>query len=182
MIAKKNVMYAVVVIVCVIAVLVGYKVLLSGPANANDIDNSIDLTAEVEYPKATLNEEEYPYIVDFSLGYTETNSIDQIKIDKVYGDHEVFKLKGSYLITGTYKLASFEKAVLAVNNIPRENTSIVSLQKSQIKVICRGSGEFALPLTIEHEGHLYINIFPMTNNASFDQSLVYFGSGEYLSR
>jgi hypothetical protein len=120
--------------------------------------------------------------VPFEIGATYLRGGDRITIDEVRGTADAVATGNMYEIKGTYRLASRDKATLAVYvtddasdaTIPRPREA--PTQKTQSITVERGEGRFALILYVWQAGKPHVSFYPESGAEGFGH--VYFGTGD----
>jgi hypothetical protein len=119
------------------------------------------------------------YPVNFQLGSSQLAPGDKLSITEIRGSADVISAGNSYLIKGTYTLASQPEAVLAVN--------ITSTQRgvndngpygNNVVNIKKGSGTFTLELRMNIAGYPHLSFYPTNGGGWFGN--LYFGTGQYV--
>jgi hypothetical protein len=117
-------------------------------------------------------EQRFPQIIPYELGASGFFAGDQINITSVRGDRKHIEPGGSYLVEGTYTLASADSADLALYCTTREPGSPAPIQDSQRIKIIRGASNFYLYETNLAGGWLHVSFYP---DNSKPPGGVYFG-------
>lgn len=120
---------------------------------------------------------DFAYVVPFEPGMTEFLPGDSITIQQVRGTSTAIRTGETYCVTGTYTLASREKADLAVFATTLSKASTPT-DPSQIVRVEKGTGNFRLVKTMREEGYLHVSFYPVPGGSSFGG--VYFGQGKWL--
>jgi beta-lactamase regulating signal transducer with metallopeptidase domain len=123
--------------------------------------------------------------VPFVVGTTHLSGGDNITIEEIHGTSDTFAAGNVYEIKGTYKLASHEKAALAVSittdiGYPARHVPIAGVQRSQgtNKVIVeKGEGHFRLLMFMADEGSPHLSFYPLPGGESF--AIVNFAHRQY---
>ena len=122
---------------------------------------------------------DFAYKVPFELGEGEFSPDDSITIQRVTGTSATIRAGETYCVEGTYKLASKEKADLALfattvskGSTPTDPTQVVSIKK--------GTGTFRLVKTMREEGYLHVSFYPVPGGNCFGG--VYFGQDNWVLR
>ena len=120
-----------------------------------------------------------PYVIEFEQGATRFLAGDEITIREVRGTAETFEPGNIYRITGTYKLASHDKASVAAyttaTNASRGKSRSLEVQTMSA---VRGEGDFSLFLPMSYAGWPHVSFYPHGGGEGFGG--VYFGTGEYV--
>jgi hypothetical protein len=112
----------------------------------------------------------------FEQGRSEFLEGDDITITKVTGDTDEISVGHTYRIEGTYRLASHERAKLAVfTTAKRATDGRQQTQKTQTTIVNRGSGKFTVLLPMSVEGWPHISFYPARGGDGF--GCRYFGTG-----
>jgi beta-lactamase regulating signal transducer with metallopeptidase domain len=120
---------------------------------------------------------EFPYKVRFEQGATRFLNGDKITILEVRGTADTFAPGNTYLIKGTYALASHERATLAayITAMDAANGTGPSL-KVQTTVVNEGAGTFTLRLPMSCRGWPHVSFYPADGGGDFGGN--YFGTGD----
>jgi hypothetical protein len=118
------------------------------------------------------SEQRFPQIIQYELGASGFSAGDQISITSVRGDRTHIEPGGSYLVEGTYTLASEDSADLALYCTTRGPSGPTPVQDSELIKITRGAGSFHLYETNVADGWLHVSFYP--DNSKLDGG-VYFG-------
>jgi len=119
---------------------------------------------------------------DFShvVNLEKTASGDLITITEVRGPSDTLAVGNTYEVRGTYKLASHDKALLAVHVMtegrPREPHSGAPRGKQlplpgQTMTIDKGEGNFTLQVNYWTVGRLHVSLYPVEGGSSFAGTL-----------
>jgi hypothetical protein len=117
-------------------------------------------------------EPQFPQAIPFELGASGFFAGDQITINAVRGDREHIEPGGSYLVEGTYTLASADSADLALFCTTRGASGPTPVQHGQRIKISKGAGKFHLYETNLADGWLHVSFYPDNSSA---HGGVYFG-------
>lgn len=117
-------------------------------------------------------EQQFPQTIQYELGASGFSVGDQITITSVRGDREHIEPGGSYLVEGTYALASADSADLALYCTTRGSSGPTPVQDGQRIKITRGSGRFHLYETNLADGWLHVSFYPKNSKL---HGGVYFG-------
>src|ERR1035437_983324 len=122
---------------------------------------------------------DFAYKVPFELGEGEFSSGDRITIQQVTGTSATIRPGETYCVEGTYKLASQEKADLALfaTTVSKGSTPT---DPSQIMRIEKGTGTFRLVKTMREEGYLHVSFYPVPGGNCFGG--IYFGQDKWVLR
>lgn len=121
---------------------------------------------------------DFPFAIAFVRGLSEFRPGDAITITDVRGTSSDMQ-SGICRITGTYTLASEDKATLAASVTARDSADgIGPWNKAQTMDIARGHGKFTLLLPISVSGWPHVSFYGKTN--SFGG--VYVGTGDSVLR
>ncbi len=124
-------------------------------------------------------------VVRFERGATRGANGDQITIDRVTGTSDQLTAGNTYVIEGTYRLASRQRATLlasvtAVNpDRPWEGINVPKQPLQQVE-LGQGAGRFKLRLYMGYEGQPHVSFYPAEGGESFANA--YFGTGESVAR
>jgi len=123
------------------------------------------------------------HAVCFDVGATRLPCGDSITIDEVVGTSDKMTAGNSYVVKGTYKLASQEHATLlasvTANNPTRGEGRNVPTQRTQQVTLDKGDGRFSLVLYMPYDGNPHVSLYP-AEGESFAN--VYFGTGDSVLR
>ncbi len=124
---------------------------------------------------------DFPYTVRFEQGETKFVDGDQILITEVRGTDPTMAAGNIYVIRGTYKLGSHDRAMLcsSVTAIDAENGRCTGL-KVQNTTVTRGNGTFTLYLPMSYRGWPHVSFYPVEGGEGFGGN--YFGTGNSLHR
>jgi hypothetical protein len=130
---------------------------------------------------SSASEGDFPYTVSFKQGETKFVESDKISITEVRGTDPTLAVGNIYVIRGTYKLASHDRAMLcaSVTAIDAENGRCTGL-KVQNAVVPRGSGTFTLYLPMSYRGWPHVSFYPADGGEGFGGT--YFGIGDSLHK
>ena len=118
------------------------------------------------------SEQQFPQIIQHELGASGFAAGDQITITSVRGDRKHIEPGGSYLVEGSYTLASADSADLALYCTTRGPSGPTPVQDSQHVKITRGTGKFHLYETNVADGWLHVSFY--TDDSKLHGG-VYFG-------
>jgi len=118
------------------------------------------------------SEQRFPHIIQYELGASGFSAGDQISITSVRGDRAHIEPGGSYLVEGTYTLASAGSADLALYCTTRGPSGPTPDQDSEHIKITRGAGNFHLYETNVADGWLHVSFY--SDNSKL-RGGVYFG-------
>jgi hypothetical protein len=118
------------------------------------------------------SEQRFPQIIQYELGASGFFAGDQITITSLRGDRNHIKPGGSYLVEGSYTLASADSASLALYCTTRGPSSPTPDQDSEHIEITRGAGRFHLYETNVADGWLHVSFY---SDNSKPHGGVYFG-------
>ena len=117
-------------------------------------------------------ERQFPQIIQYELGASGFFAGDQISITSVRGDRKHIEPGGSYLVEGTYTLASADSADLALYCTTRGPSGPTPVQDSEHINITSGAGRFHLYETNVADGWLHVSFY--SDNSKMHGG-VYFG-------
>jgi hypothetical protein len=117
-------------------------------------------------------EPQFPHVIQHELGASGFLAGDQITITSVRGNRKHIEPGGSYLVEGSYTLASADSACLALFCTTRGPSGPTPVQDGQRIKITRGTGTFHLYETNLADGWLHVSFYP--DNSSLHGG-VYFG-------
>ncbi len=115
---------------------------------------------------------QFPQVIQYELGASGFAPGDQITITSVRGDRTHIEPGGSYLVEGTYTLASAESADLALFSTSRGPSSPTTIQDGQRIKITKGAGKFQLYERNLPDGWLHVSFYPQNGSS---HGGVYFG-------
>jgi len=115
---------------------------------------------------------QFPHHIQFELGASGFFPGDQIIISEVRGDREHIEPGGSYLVEGSYTLASADSADLALYCTTRGPSGPTPVQDNERMKITKGAGSFHLYETNVADGWLHVSFYP--DNSKMHGG-VYFG-------
>jgi hypothetical protein len=116
--------------------------------------------------------QQFPQNIQYELGASGFFAGDQITITSVLGDRAHIEPGGSYLVEGTYTLASADNSDLALFCTTHGPSGPTPVQDGQRIKIARGTGSFRLYETNLPDGWLHVSFYP--NNSKLHGG-VYFG-------
>jgi hypothetical protein len=116
--------------------------------------------------------DQFPHVIQYELGAFHFATGDQIIITSVRGNRKHIEPGGSYLVQGSYILASADTADLALFCTTRGQSGSTPVQDGQRIRITKGTAEFRLYETNLPDGWLHVSFYP-DNGSSHDG--VYFG-------
>jgi len=121
------------------------------------------------------------HVVKFEIGKTGFKDGDKITIDEVHGTSDVMTAGNTYVIKGTYKLASAKSAELAAfttadsRDAKAMGMQSIPNQKTQTALVEQGDGQFTLILYMWYDGNPHVSFYPSEGGGSFGE--IYFGTG-----
>jgi hypothetical protein len=136
-------------------------------------------TTLVAAPATGDSPADFPYAVPFELGDAEFGPGDSITISEVRGTRDLITTNETYCVSGTYTLASRDKARLAFFATTR-NSGPTPVDPRQTTEITKGTGSFRLVKTMDTDGYLHLSFYPHGSGSDFGG--VYFGQGEWVLR
>ena len=104
--------------------------------------------------------QQFPQVIPYELGASGFAAGDQITITSVRGNREHIEPGGSYLVEGTYTLASADGASLALFCTTRGPSGPTPIQDGQRIKITTGTGKFSLYETNVPDGWLHVSFYP----------------------
>ena len=119
------------------------------------------------------------HFVKFEQGGTQLRDGDQITIEEIHGTSSTIDVGQLYEIKGTYKLASHERAQLAVEITSSDPTHYSHMQTQEM-IVDQGEGRFTVYMYMWCKGNPHMSFYPTTRGESF--ASVYFGTGESVLR
>ncbi len=131
--------------------------------------------------RSSATNADFPHTVSFEQGETRFVENDKISITEVRGTDPTLAVGNIYVIRGTYKLASHDRAMLcaSVTAIDAENGRCTGL-KVQDAVVSRGNGTFTLYLPVPYRGWPHVSFYPADGGNGFGGT--YFGLGDSLHK
>jgi len=120
------------------------------------------------------------HAVRFEVGAIRLRDGDSITIDEVTGSSEKISAGNTYVIKGTYKLASQKRATLLTSvtaNKPKQGLGAPT-QRTQSVLVEQGDGHFSLILYIPYDGNPHVSFYPADGGESFAN--LYFGTGDLV--
>jgi hypothetical protein len=118
-----------------------------------------------------------PHKVAFEQGVTRFAEGDDITILDVHGTAETFTPGNMYRITGTYSLASHDRASISAYTTAMDSANGRSHSlKLQSKVVDRGDGTFTLYLPMLYRGWPHVSFYPADGGNGFGGN--YVGTGD----
>jgi beta-lactamase regulating signal transducer with metallopeptidase domain len=120
---------------------------------------------------------DFPYIVRFQQGATRLPAGDKIVITEVKGTAETMTPGNIYLVRGTYKLASHDRASLSAFTTAMDSANgFGSTLKVQTALVKKGEGTFTLYLPMSCRGWPHVSFYPAEGGG--DIGGTYFGTGD----
>jgi hypothetical protein len=121
----------------------------------------------------------YPFPVAIEVGASDFSRGDSISIAEVRGTQATIVPNGTYCVTGTYNLASRDKALLSLF-MTAANSGWTPIGAQQQIRVSKGTGQFRLIATFPTQGYLHLSFYPIPSGESF--GTVYFGQGAWVLR
>jgi hypothetical protein len=124
-------------------------------------------------------------VVRFEVGQTYFRDGDKITIEEVHGTSDKMAEGNMYVVTGTYKLASAKKAMLAAyTTADAKDARAMQMQnipdmKTQRMLVDKGEGRFKLIFYMWYNGNPHVSFYPAEGGGSVFGG-VYFGTGDSL--
>lgn len=104
---------------------------------------------------------------------------DAIVVTSVKGTADSIAIGNTYMIEGSYCLASHDDATLAAYETDRQpNLPHRAMIAGQSVTIHRGSGNFVLRLAVQDPGCPHVSFYPVHGGQSFGGE--YFGTGDFV--
>ncbi len=122
---------------------------------------------------------EYPFALACELGNSEFAAGDSIRIREVRGSQNAFAAGASYVVTGSYTLASQPEAELSLF-LTTTNPVPTPIDPRQTVRVQKGTGTFTLTTTLREFGYPHLSFYPASGGSSFGG--VYFGQGQWVLR
>ncbi len=120
---------------------------------------------------------DYPYAVRFEQGATRFLEGDSITILEVRGTADTMRPENTYMIKGTYRLASHRRAMLAAYVTARDAANGVGVSHPlQSTVVGERDGDFTLFLPMSCRGWPHVSFYPSEGGGDFGGN--YFGTGD----
>jgi hypothetical protein len=119
------------------------------------------------------------HVVRFEAGASRLRDGDSITIEEVAGTSDSMTAGNTYVIKGTYKLASRKHATLLASvtaNRPQQGLNVPT-QKTQSVLVDQGDGRFSLILYMRYQGNPHVSFYS-ADGESFAN--LYFGTGNSL--
>jgi RNA polymerase sigma factor (sigma-70 family) len=136
-------------------------------------------TASASNSPPTIDPQTLKYQTNFQLGSTKLLNGDQITITSVRGSSDVMAPGNSYLVTGTYTLASQSDAMLSLyTTSTRAGLNDNGPYGNNFTPMHKGSGTFTLEFHFRIDGYPHLSIYPATGGEVLGSQ--YFGSGRYV--
>jgi hypothetical protein len=104
--------------------------------------------------------EQFPHVISFELGASGFAHGDQIIITSVRGDRKHIEAGGGYLVEGTYTLASYDSAMLALFCTTQSGGGHTTIQDGEQMRITKGSGKFHLYEIDIPDVWLHVSFYP----------------------
>ena len=111
-------------------------------------------------------------VVPYELGKTDFQGGDTITVTSVKGDRTRFEPGGTFVVEGTYTLASRDEAALAAYVTNGE------VEGDNKKHLTKGSGTFSLVFKVTKKGYPHVSFYPVPYGHGCGG--VYFGKGDTL--
>jgi beta-lactamase regulating signal transducer with metallopeptidase domain len=120
---------------------------------------------------------DFPFAVEFEQGATRLLDGDKITILEVRGTSDKFAPGNIYLIKGTYKLGSHDRATLAAYTTAMDAANGTSFSyKAQTTIVDQGEGAFTFFFPMSYRGWPHVSFYPADGGSSFGGN--YFGTGD----
>jgi hypothetical protein len=120
---------------------------------------------------------QFPYEIKFEVGDTEFAGGDNITVEHVRGTMPGIAVGATYLVEGTYTLASREEADLSLFATTSDPTP-TPIDPGQTGRIQKGPGAFRLMKKMGTEGYLHVTFYDLQSGKGFGG--VYFGEGKWV--
>jgi hypothetical protein len=124
---------------------------------------------------AQTTPQDFPAVAQFELGDSGFSPGDSITIQELRGTSDIIQLGGTYCVTGTYTLASHDKADLCLY-ATTTNRSPTPTDPAQCMHLTKGSGSFRLIKKMNEEGYLHLTFYSYGHGIGG----VYFGQGQWV--
>ena len=122
---------------------------------------------------------ELPYAVPFEQGASRLLNGDKISILEIRGTSRTFMPDNTYMIKGTYTLATHQRATLAASITAMDAAHWVGAwDEHQTAVVNQGTGTFTLVLPMTCHGWPHLSFYPAEGGSDFGGS--YFGTGDFV--
>lgn len=114
----------------------------------------------------TNRHDDFSHVVRMNKTYSQSG--DTITVDKVRGPSEKWTVGNTYEVTGTYRLASHDEALLAafvtVHSLPDVHSEP---SPGQTVLVSKGTGRFILRFHMWQEGDPHVSFYPAGGGNSF---------------
>jgi hypothetical protein len=115
-------------------------------------------------------ERQFPHVIQYELGASSGfYGEDQFTITSVRGDREHIEPGGSYLVEGTYTLASRTSAQLTLYCTTHGPSGPAPVQDGERINITKGTGQFSLYETNLADGWLHVSFATLHGNVYFGE-------------
>jgi hypothetical protein len=141
------------------------------------VAGGISLVGVAASPATSRAGYDLSHAVTFEVGATRLRDGDSITIDEVTGTSEKMSAGNTYVIKGTYKLASQKSATLLTSvtaDQPKQGRG-APIQRTQSVLVDQGDGHFSLILYMAYGGNPHISFYG-ADGESFAN--LYFGTGD----
>jgi hypothetical protein len=119
--------------------------------------------------QATL-EKRFPHVIQFEVGLSSGfYGGDQFTITSVRGDRAHIEPGGSYLVEGTYTLASRDSAQLILSCTTHDSSGPTPVQDGERTTLAKGTGRFYLYETNLADGWLHVSFATIHGNSYFGE-------------
>jgi RNA polymerase sigma factor (sigma-70 family) len=147
----------------------------------HSVDNATFPAGGASNSPPTIDSETMKFQASFQLGSSKFLNGDQITISSIRGSSEVLAPGNSYVVTGTYTLASQQNAMLALyTSSSRVGVNDNGPYGHNFVEMHKGSGAFSLELYFRIDGYPHVSIYPTAGGDVLGS--LYFGSGKYVLR
>lgn len=144
---------------------------------ASLVGGGLSLVGVAASPSTTRSGYDLSHSVHVELGATRRRDGDSITVDEVTGTSEKMSAGNTYVIKGTYKLASQERATLLASvtaNQPKQGLGVPT-QRTQAVLVDQGDGHFSLILYMAYDGNPHVSFYPSAGESFAN---LYFGTGD----
>jgi hypothetical protein len=144
---------------------------------ASLVGGGLSLVGVAASPATSKSGYELSHPVPFEVGATRLRDGDSITVEEVTGTSEKMSAGNTYVIKGSFKLASQKRATLLASvtaNRPKQGPGVPT-QRTQSVLVDQGDGHFSLILYMAYDGNPHVGFYP-ADGESFAN--LYFGTGD----
>jgi hypothetical protein len=159
------------------AIMSGLKMCTGAAIAALLVGGGLTLVGVAASPSTIRSGYDLSQAVRFELGANRLRGGDSITVDEVTGTSEKMSAGNTYVIKGTYKLASQERATLLASvtaNQPKQGLGVPT-QRTQAVLVDQGDGHFSLILYMAYDGNPHVSFYPSAGESFAN---LYFGTGD----